>query len=213
MKRIHNLCNRSYHKTVYLVWHYRLGTMKGIYAAYLSPGKLDLFSVAHDWCNRLCELTQNFFHKTYFVIACIVSWWLWCQKGVSQAGISKYIPQFTVGCDYLSLSDWDACFWCQSPYLTKWKIFAWSEYIPFLACVLYYVYHYFFDGLLCHLLIRVNQGELLSPRTEYHLMILITIDVVFYNNQGPENGCFPTEDIRKWLSERIKQKLVCAIFQ
>ena len=75
-----------------------------------------------------------------------------------------------------------------------------------------YLYDYFFDSLFCHLLIRVNQGEILSLRPEYHLMILITIDVVFYNNQGPENGCSATEDIRKWLSERIKQKLMYAIF-
>ena len=32
-------------------------------------------------------------------------WGLWCQKQVSQAGISNYIPQFTVGCSYLSLSE------------------------------------------------------------------------------------------------------------
>ena len=30
-------------------------------------------------------------------------WGLCCQKQVSQAGISNYIPQFTVGCNYLSL--------------------------------------------------------------------------------------------------------------
>ena len=30
---------------------------------------------------------------------------LWCQKQVSQAGISNYIPQFTMGCNYLSLPE------------------------------------------------------------------------------------------------------------
>ena len=30
---------------------------------------------------------------------------LCCQKQVSQAGISKYIPQFNVGCNYLSLPE------------------------------------------------------------------------------------------------------------
>ena len=30
---------------------------------------------------------------------------LWCQKLASQAGISNYIPQFTVGCNYLSLPE------------------------------------------------------------------------------------------------------------
>ena len=30
---------------------------------------------------------------------------LCCQKQVSQAGISNYIPQFTVGCNYLSLPE------------------------------------------------------------------------------------------------------------
>ena len=32
-------------------------------------------------------------------------WGLCCQKQVSQAGISNYIPQFTVGCNYLSLPE------------------------------------------------------------------------------------------------------------
>ena len=32
-------------------------------------------------------------------------WGLWRQKQVSQAGISNYIPQFTVGCNYLSLPE------------------------------------------------------------------------------------------------------------
>ena len=32
-------------------------------------------------------------------------WRLWRQKHVSQAGISNYIPQCTVGCNYLSLSE------------------------------------------------------------------------------------------------------------
>ena len=41
---------------------------------------------------------------------CLLSSWVyvdicevWCQKQVFQAGISNYIPQFTAGCDYLSL--------------------------------------------------------------------------------------------------------------
>ena len=32
-------------------------------------------------------------------------WRLWRQKQVSQAGISNYIPRFTVGCNYLSLPE------------------------------------------------------------------------------------------------------------
>ena len=32
-------------------------------------------------------------------------WGLQCQKQVSQAGISNYIPQFTVGCNYVSLPE------------------------------------------------------------------------------------------------------------
>ena len=34
-----------------------------------------------------------------------IIWGLCCQKQVSQAGISNYIPQFTVGCNYLSLHE------------------------------------------------------------------------------------------------------------
>ena len=32
-------------------------------------------------------------------------WGLWCQRQVSQAGISNDIPQFIVGCNYLSLRE------------------------------------------------------------------------------------------------------------
>ena len=32
-----------------------------------------------------------------------MNWRLWCQKQVSQAGISNCIPQDTVGCNYLSM--------------------------------------------------------------------------------------------------------------
>ena len=32
-------------------------------------------------------------------------WGLWCTKQVSQAGINNYIPQFNVGCNYLSLPE------------------------------------------------------------------------------------------------------------
>ena len=35
----------------------------------------------------------------------IIIWGLWCQKQVFQVGISNYIPQFTVGCNYLSLPE------------------------------------------------------------------------------------------------------------
>ena len=34
-----------------------------------------------------------------------IIWRLWYQKQVSEAGISDYISQFTVGCNYLSLSE------------------------------------------------------------------------------------------------------------
>ena len=153
----------------------------------------------------LFELTKKIFHKTCTVIASIVSWWLWCQKEVSRAGISNYIPQFTVGCDYLSLSDWDACFWCQCSYLTKWKYLHGVNISPSCMSIALLVSLLLWCSILS-LLIRVNEGDLLSPRPEYHLMILITIDVVFYNNRGPENGCSATKDIRKWLSEWIKQK-------
>ena len=33
------------------------------------------------------------------------NWGLWCQKQVSQAGISNCIPQYSVGCNYLSLPE------------------------------------------------------------------------------------------------------------
>ena len=34
-----------------------------------------------------------------------IIWELWCRKQVSQAGISNCIPQYSVGCNYLSLSE------------------------------------------------------------------------------------------------------------
>ena len=40
-----------------------------------------------------------------YVLDFMVIWGMCCQKQVSQAGISNYIPQFTVGCNYLSLPE------------------------------------------------------------------------------------------------------------
>ena len=34
-----------------------------------------------------------------------ILWGLWCQEQVCHAGISKYIPQFIVGCNYLCLHE------------------------------------------------------------------------------------------------------------
>ena len=42
---------------------------------------------------------------TKTLLSSIHNWRLWCQKQVSQAGISNYIPQLTVGCNYLSLPE------------------------------------------------------------------------------------------------------------
>ena len=33
----------------------------------------------------------------------VAQMWNWCQKQASQTGISKYISQYTVGCNYLSM--------------------------------------------------------------------------------------------------------------
>ena len=43
--------------------------------------------------------------KVFAVSAVLTIWRLCCQKQVSQAGISNYIPQFTVGCNYLCLPE------------------------------------------------------------------------------------------------------------
>ena len=36
---------------------------------------------------------------------CYLKWRLWCQRQVFQAGINDYIPQYAVGCNYLSLPE------------------------------------------------------------------------------------------------------------
>ena len=45
------------------------------------------------------------FNYIYIYIYYFYTWWLWHQKQVSQAGISNCIPQYTVGCNYLSLPE------------------------------------------------------------------------------------------------------------
>ena len=50
-------------------------------------------------------LSTNVLQSKPFYIRCIFIWGLCCQNQVSQAGISIHIPQFTVGCNYLSLSE------------------------------------------------------------------------------------------------------------
>ena len=49
---------------------------------------------------RDCFTSGLWAHETTLLIS-----GLCCQKQVSQAGISNYIPQFTVGCNYLSLPE------------------------------------------------------------------------------------------------------------
>ena len=49
-------------------------------------------------------------------------WGICCQKQVSQAGISNYIPHFTMGCNTL-IPAWDTCFWQQSPHI--WRLVVW----------------------------------------------------------------------------------------
>ena len=44
-------------------------------------------------------------HRNLNALLHVHSWGLWCQKQVSQAGISNCIPQNTVGCSYLSLPE------------------------------------------------------------------------------------------------------------
>ena len=56
-------------------------------------------------------------HMIFNVNAPLSNSGLWCQKRVSQAAISKYIPQFTVGCNYLSLPEIPVCFWRKRPQL------------------------------------------------------------------------------------------------
>ena len=42
-------------------------------------------------------------------------WGISCQKQVSQAGITNYIPRWTAG--LLLIPAWDTCFWQQSPHI------------------------------------------------------------------------------------------------
>ena len=49
-------------------------------------------------------------------------WGLWCQKQVSQAGLSNYLPQFTVGCNYLSLPEIPASGAKVLIYVTEWSL-------------------------------------------------------------------------------------------
>ena len=48
----------------------------------------------HDLTHMHCQDTQ---HAITHYHSLLLIWGLWCQKQVSQAGISTYIPQFTVG--------------------------------------------------------------------------------------------------------------------
>ena len=53
----------------------------------------------NDICKNQPSLFRSLFVNPYHI------WGLWQQKQVSQAGVRNYIPQFTVGCNYLSLSE------------------------------------------------------------------------------------------------------------
>ena len=53
------------------------------------------YSISHKKCTFFLCFVLSWLHK----------WGLWCQKQVSQAGISNYILQFTARCNYLSLPE------------------------------------------------------------------------------------------------------------
>ena len=55
--------------------------------------------------NMQKDLCNKMVHGTNLHWIPLNIWGLRCQKQVSQAGISNYIPQFTVGCNYLSLPE------------------------------------------------------------------------------------------------------------
>ena len=50
------------------------------------------------------EIIGDINHFCGFIITSFI-WGLWCQRQISWAGISSYIPQFIVGCNYLSLPE------------------------------------------------------------------------------------------------------------
>ena len=59
--------------------------------------------------NQCCIYTkiycQSFIHDHVNSSTRHIVWGLWCQKQVSQTGISNYVPQFTVRCNFLSLPE------------------------------------------------------------------------------------------------------------
>ena len=84
-------------------------------------------------------------HETFaYISAHTVIWGRCCQKQVSQAGISNYIPQQTVGCKYLSLPEmpdsgnkvliwlcslkWTFCFVIHLSIILWYKKFAFEAY-------------------------------------------------------------------------------------
>ena len=85
----------------------RFGEM--IYADYWAHGTCQTLGIWFWWHVRMTRTSSGNIRSTWqgsspinhHVVANI--WGLWCKKQVSQAGISNYIPQFTVGCNYLSL--------------------------------------------------------------------------------------------------------------
>ena len=69
--------------------------------------------------SRFCITTIVIWSSVTFQCGRVI-WGLCCQKQVSQAGISNYISQFTVVCNYFSPA-WDTCSWQQCPNIfAKW---------------------------------------------------------------------------------------------
>ena len=86
-----------------------LGFLLGYVFADLWNGSGEGNSCAGRNLNILSKSENLQEHKriNYIVILLKIqyNWGLWCQKQVSQAGISNYIPQNNVGCNYLSIPD------------------------------------------------------------------------------------------------------------
>ena len=66
---------------------------------------MDYIQDSHTYCNPRCVELQWSFHVLLVCVTYEDNWGLCCLKQVSQTGISNFIPQNTVGCNYLSLPE------------------------------------------------------------------------------------------------------------
>ena len=151
------------------------------FQSYIKYVFINMFDMKYQtYVNMTLALQTKFIHI----------WGLWCQEQVSQAGISNYIPRFTVGCNHLSLPEIPASG-------TKVLTYDGNLSHPHTCQWLSHLNIFHFDGTMSwmtknwsisvcrNFLMKANILDQDSWHTELNITIILAVHIVYSSNKTP----------------------------